>query len=124
MKITWLVAAMLFTSAAAKAEWERPTWKETALMIGAGSFIAADCMTTIDAGRRGYAEVNPFGKLALGRFPSTERVYAVGALSLVASTALWYALPHPWRSIFASSLIVIEGVNNIRQFSIGLNMAL
>lgn len=147
MKFLALTALVLVASTAARAEWEKPSIKETSLIILANTALFMDMMTSIDGNRKGRSELNPLiysrrRSFLLGppgpqppitpepyipmqgNYPSTERIMLWFGLCVVGNTALWYVLPHPWRSAWAGTVIVVEGVTVVRQFSIGLKMTL
>lgn len=95
MRIAPIVAAVLCAATAARAEWKPPTKGDVAMLLATESLLALDCLTSIDGQRNrpGWYEKN----WLLGKHPSTEATYLYFAGTMLATGALWYALPPPWR---------------------------
>jgi hypothetical protein len=108
MKTFALVLALLASGAARAdwSEWNPPSTKEKVLLGATEALIVADCWTTADYLHRfrGSFETNPL----LGRHPGNAKLFALCGAGALATAAIWYALPSPWRSLATGSIAVIE----------------
>lgn len=124
MRMLWIVAAASVAFAeAAHAEsvpaaaleqcvgycWKRPgPWayaaQGAAVLLIAGDVAATLRLQRLDGGKRVW-EKNPI----LGGDPSREKIILVGlVLPVVLSTALWFALPGPWRFLVPILIAPVE----------------
>lgn len=83
---------------------ERPTRADAVLLAAAELSIAADCWLTGDALRNGGRERNPL----LGGSPSSAVLVGACAAGALGTALVWYVLPNPWRTLFASGVIGVE----------------
>jgi hypothetical protein len=85
-----LLASPPLPAQAKSPSWTRGDWQLAGL---ATSAIAADCITTNQALRRGARELNPF----LGERPGTTSLTIGCVLATGATVAIADALPRKWR---------------------------
>jgi hypothetical protein len=131
MRISLAIAALL-AATSVRAEipkWEKPTLLEGVVLVAAETTILIDMLQTIGAQRcrhddymngrmpadcplGGFTEWNPL----MGKYPSRGKIIGVSVTSMLATAAIWYALPPGWRTAWSGVVFFVEGGNVAMNF--------
>jgi hypothetical protein len=107
-----LVALALATPARAE-QWSAPDRVDVALLVAVEALIVVDAGQTIHACRDPFAVMceQGLGLVFMGSHPSTEAIYAWSGAAMLATAAIWIALPDGWRQTFTITAGIGELAN-------------
>ncbi len=109
---------------ATSTSWTPPTTFDKVSLGVTEALIVVDVLMTLNAFRR--PDRAPGGDLnpALYGDPGTARILATCGAGAVATAALWYVLPDPWRKEFTLSVGILELLNTGHMYSVGIRFSL
>ena len=108
--------------------WAPPSTFDKASLAATEALIAVDVLMTLNfLGRPNeypMGEVNPIARSLFGRHPTGGRVVAVGVAGALATAALWYWLPDPWRKEVTLTVGAFELYNTATMYAGGIRFSL